>query len=513
MKKGYISWHFSIFWNAFYVFKLGLCFLGFIGFSYPLNILAFLLCGVHFSNSLIERSRAGGSFIISLMLLYHDSYLPGVEQLLAQKENISQFSLSYVLEFIADFVNVRMLLAIPLCYLLLYFISKALRGCTLVFIGMIALFAIEGSNVQQLASAPEDMISSERFLKDRSLDEEGMLTQRGSFTRSNLSAYAKQFYENESQRRVSFSNAQINPFSMVFISADGMSNNDLQVLNMRSHAVLQRFDMRLNNFNAVSISEPELSARLFSSLCGQRHSESFINDEVLNKQCSLPLALAKIGLASTILIDDQNKSEAIKKQAASFGIDERAVLSINSDSSNRTMFDRALELLRSHDPQALFMRFSASANENKAVTLADFLASLNIFLDRLEQANICSLIVLMPGIGNSTSALSLPKYQAIPSDKRSLGTVYFRLSSLPHAHEVYEVSQNVSYLALSEVISRIYSVDPYAEGALISAKALTDELPRTAVVCEDQGTRFMLFRNRGFAVAAGDQDAWVSCEK
>ncbi len=514
MKKGFITWHFSVFWNAFYIFKQGLCFLGFIGFSYPLNILAFCLCGVHFGNKLMERVRALISCLTSLALLYHDSFLPGIEQMMAQRDNITQFSLSYVLEFIAGFVNVRMLIAIPVCFLLMYFVSRVIRGCTLVFMGFMVLFGVEGSDFQRLTSQQDGVIASERFLKDRSLDVDGMLAQRGSFTRSNLSSYEKQFYENEALRTVSFAASPVNAFSIVFITADGLSNDDLSTLNAHSHAVLQRFDLHLDNFNAVSVSEPELSARLFSSICGQRHSDSYANEQSLNEKCSLPMTLARAGLSSVVLFDDAGKSTEFKKTAAGFGIDPGAVQAISGEDSTRAMFDLSLDLLRDQSSRAIFMRFSQSLqNSNKAVAMAAFLANLNIFLDRLEYTGIRSLIVLMPGTGGSSSDITLRSFQNIPSDKRCLGSVFFRLSSLPHANEIYHVRENVSYLAVAEVISRIISMDPYAEDALISAQSLTDELPRTAFVGEDHGARFMLFRNRRFSVAEADSDAWISFEK
>ena len=514
MKKNFVTWHFSIFWNTFYIFKIGLCFLGFIGFSHVLNILAFGFCGLHFRNRYIERCKAVLATLLSWALLYHDSFLPGIEQLMAQKANITQFSLSYVLEFIAGFVNINMLIAIPLSLFAIYLASKVLRGCALVFIGFISLWVIDGSSIQQLTSQQDGIIAGERFLKDRTLDEEGMLTQRGSFTRGNLSSYEKQFYENEGKRQIAFSNAQAAAFSFIFITADGLSNAELSSLNTESHAVLQRFDMQFDKFNTVSVSEPELASRLFSSLCGQRHSDSLKNDHALNRQCSLPKALANVGLTSQILFDDVQSSEKVAKIFPDFDIDPRASLTVNAVNSTHSMFDTALDILRQGNAKALFMRFGAGAYmSNKAVAVADFLSNLNVFLDRLDQGGIRSLVVLMPGIGGSGTDITLHGGREIPSDTRCLGSVYFRFSSLPHANEVYHVKPNVSYLALAEIISRAWSVDPYAEGALLSAQALTDELPRTAVVGENDGARFMLFRNRRFCVEDAQSDAWISFEK
>lgn len=514
MTKSFFSWHFSIFWNAFYLFKIGLCFWGFIGFSYVLNPLAFIFCGLHFRKKWLENFRSLIVCFLSFALLYHDSFLPSMEQLWTQRANVAQFSLSYVVEFLTDFINPAMLVAIPICFIAIFVISKAIRGCALVFLGFITLFFIEGSSIAQLTKPQDDVIVGERFLKERVLDEEGMLTQRGSFTRGNLSAYEKQFYDNEALRQVTFSKAKSLPFSIILLSVDGMSNNDLARLNVKSHAVLKRFDIRFNNFNTVSVSEPELSLRLLSAVCGQRHSDSLINDHKLNAKCSLPKALANIGLGSYLLFDEDKQYESVLAYADDFALDAKALQKVVSDSSTRMQFDNALKLLRQNNAKFLYMRFSKSvAFDNKAIAMSDFLSNLNVFLDRLDASGIRSLIVLLPGIGGNSSDIKLQLGHEIPSDIRCLGSVYLRFSSMPHESESYEVVPNVSYLALTEFISRALASDPYAESTVHSIQALTDELPRTAVLGEDQGTRFMLFRNRRFCVPSGEDNAWTSFEK
>ena len=94
----------SRFWNGLYLFKLGLYILGYINFSVVLNLLTFLGLCIRFKNNIVQKIYGFLIGLFALMLFYHDSFLPSIEQMLAQKANLTGFSVSYMIEFAYSFI-------------------------------------------------------------------------------------------------------------------------------------------------------------------------------------------------------------------------------------------------------------------------------------------------------------------------------------------------------------------------------------------------------------------------
>lgn len=101
----------SRFWNGLYLFKLGLYILGYINFSVVLNLLTFLGLCIRFKNNIVQKIYGFLIGLFALMLFYHDSFLPSIEQMLAQKANLTGFSVSYMIEFAYSFINFTMVFA------------------------------------------------------------------------------------------------------------------------------------------------------------------------------------------------------------------------------------------------------------------------------------------------------------------------------------------------------------------------------------------------------------------
>src|SRR5574344_1380739 len=101
----------TIFFNGLYFFKLGLFALSLINFSVIYNLIVFFLLCIHISKPGINRLWRFSIGTVAFILFYHDSYLPSIEQIIAQKDNLTNFSLDYIIEFINGFVNFYMVIA------------------------------------------------------------------------------------------------------------------------------------------------------------------------------------------------------------------------------------------------------------------------------------------------------------------------------------------------------------------------------------------------------------------
>ena len=111
----------SLFFASLYIFKVGLYLTGFIDFSLLLNLLGFTAVCLHFKHKYLNKLYRTIAVILTFALFYHDSYLPSVEQMIAQRNNLTDFSLGYIVEFIEGFINLKMIFAFILAIIILYF--------------------------------------------------------------------------------------------------------------------------------------------------------------------------------------------------------------------------------------------------------------------------------------------------------------------------------------------------------------------------------------------------------
>lgn len=97
----------SLFFASLYIFKVGLYLTGFIDFSLLLNLLGFTAVCLYFKHKYLNKLYRTIAVILTFALFYHDSYLPSVEQMIAQRNNLTDFSLGYIVEFIEGFINLK----------------------------------------------------------------------------------------------------------------------------------------------------------------------------------------------------------------------------------------------------------------------------------------------------------------------------------------------------------------------------------------------------------------------
>ena len=82
----------SLFFASLYIFKVGLYLTGFIDFSLLLNLFGFTAVCLYFKHKYLNKLYRTVTVILTFALFYHDSYLPSVEQMIAQRNNLTDFS-------------------------------------------------------------------------------------------------------------------------------------------------------------------------------------------------------------------------------------------------------------------------------------------------------------------------------------------------------------------------------------------------------------------------------------
>ena len=207
-------------WNAIYLFKIAIYALGFIDFDTPLNLLVFLLLCLQIRQKQVNLIYRIFISVIALMLFYHDSYLPSVEQMLAQKDNLTNFSLTYIIEFIEGFVNVKMVIALIVLAIFIKYINRYLRMMTVALLCIISTFFVNFDNVKKvLVNDDVIAVNTNSFSENK----ETLIAQRGGFTKTNLDRYLNEFYETEQKRKLQYSlhlKEDFMPFNVVIINVE-----------------------------------------------------------------------------------------------------------------------------------------------------------------------------------------------------------------------------------------------------------------------------------------------------
>ncbi len=92
-------------WNFYFLLKFGLLWYGYLNFNAFENLLfiAFLLLPIPWAK--ISKLRYWIAIPIGIALLYLDSWLPSMESIWQQKDQITGFSAEYLYELIVRFVH------------------------------------------------------------------------------------------------------------------------------------------------------------------------------------------------------------------------------------------------------------------------------------------------------------------------------------------------------------------------------------------------------------------------
>ena len=224
----------SLFFASLYIFKVGLYLTGFIDFSLLLNLFGFTAVCLYFKHKYLNKLYRTVTVILTFALFYHDSYLPSVEQMIAQRNNLTDFSLGYIVEFIEGFINLKMLFAFILAIIILYFSSRFVRVITVTYVLIMATVVTPDDFFKNIIDNDDSIKVNENFIATKI--NKGLVEQRGNFTKTNLQRYLETFYEKESERKIDFPThlrKNFKPFNIVVLQVNGMSNKDLYVHNSK----------------------------------------------------------------------------------------------------------------------------------------------------------------------------------------------------------------------------------------------------------------------------------------
>ena len=129
-------------WSAYFFAKLLLYAGGYIDFSPWLNLAFAAFTALPPQN---RRQRFAKNLIavpLSIVLLYHDSWLPPISRALSQAGNLHVFTFSYSMELLGRFISLKVVAELALMFGLYALARRKLRLSTFVFIAILLILLV-----------------------------------------------------------------------------------------------------------------------------------------------------------------------------------------------------------------------------------------------------------------------------------------------------------------------------------------------------------------------------------
>lgn len=537
-------------WNFYFLIKFTLLWFGYLNFHPLANLvfMAFLLMPI--PSYRLHRARHIIAIPIGIGLLYHDTWLPSVNSIMSQGSQLANFSTQYLLELTNRFINWPMI-GIAFIMLIAYlFLAQWLRVTvfTVSALTWLNVVSLAGPAVPLLPASPA-VVSTHSTTAPGS-SQQNLVTTNASSTNSsstntsssnslptneNLNVYLNQFYDSEKKRVTTFPTSlptDAQPFNLLVINICSLAWSDLENVGLQNHPLWARMDLLFTHFNSATAYSGPAAIRMLRASCGQpSHSDLY---QPASQQCYLFDNLAKLGFKERLMLDHSGVFGDFLTELRQQGGIQAPVMSQAGISNQLTSFDggpvyndqellgRWLEqqqkggeartatffnLIPLHDG----MRFvGASKGADYQPRAQQLLDQLNHFLDELEQSGRKVMVVIVPEHGAALAGdkMQMSGLRDIPSWEITHTPVGIKLIGMqvPHTGSPLEIQTSSSYLALSELVSRL------VDGKIFSAQsvdwqALIKDLPQTAVVAENSNA--IVMQHQGNTYIRLNNGDWV----
>lgn len=516
-------------WNLYFLIKLALLWGGYLNLQVMPNLVFAAVLLVPLSNRYASILRTLIAIPVSVALLYQDTWLPPFSRLLAQP-GVLDFTGAYMLELVGRFINWNVCGALLLMVVVYLFLHQWIRLTTLTLIGFAwvggaGLTAMHGAQQQAVAQS-----TTSAGVQSVSAAEPDSPT---------LDAYLQNFYTTEAARHVEFkpSNSAAQPFDLLLINICSMAWDDLDAVDLRDNALLRQMDVVFDNFNSATAYSGPAAIRLLRASCGQQpHSKLY---GVAPEQCLLMDELRKLGFSSKVMLNHSGQFENFVDEVRSQGSLPAPEVSTANLPRVLVGFDgspiwRDRDVLnkwwtyredQSDSRVALFYNTTTLHDGNRGLTAdggtrtADYkpraqnlIDDLSGFIKELEKSGRRVVVVIVPEHGAALHGdrMQISGMREIPSPSITHVPVGIKLVGMGtnSRSEPLHITEPSSYLALSEIIARLYAAAPQTQGQEPDWQALLTNLPQTPTVSENSGTVVLDYAGKPY-VRIKENGAWL----
>lgn len=532
-------------WNFYFLVKFGLLWAGYLNFHPMLNLvfMAFLLMPL--PRLSLHRLRHWIALPIGFGLFWHDTWLPGLESMMSQGSQVAGFSADYLLDLVLRFINWQMIGAVFVLLVAWLFVSQWIRVTVFVVAMMIWLNVLTltgpafnlwpggqptttvtttgGSAAATVAAAGDTPVVGD------------IPAQTAPPTSENLNAWLASFYAAEEKRQSTFPAqlaADAQPFDLLVINICSLAWSDIEASGLTSHPLWSHFDMVFKHFNSATAYSGPAAIRLLRASCGQSSHKNLYQQA--GSQCYLFDNLAKLGFTQQLIMDHNGEFGGFLKEVRDNGgmqvplmdqsglppvllsfdgspvFDDTAVLNRWMESEpfkNGQRTATFYNLLPLHDGNHYPGDRKTADYKLRAQKLFD---ELDAFFTQLEKSGRKVMVVLVPEHG---AALQGDKMQVSglrdipsPSITNVPAAIKFFGMKAPHQGAPMEITQPSSFLAVSEIVTRVLDGKIFNEEN-VNWQQLTDNLPQTAPVSENANAVVIQYQNKPYVRLNGGD--WV----
>ncbi len=525
-------------WNLYFLAKFALLWFGYLNFHALPNLvfMAFLLMPI--PSQRLHRWRHYLAIPIGIALFYHDTWLPGINSILSQGSQLTGFSAQYLLELTNRFINWQMVGAAFVLIIAYLFVAQWIR------VTVFTVAALVWLNIVNVAGPAISLLPATTTASAGAANTPatpapaaGDSAPADSLppTSANLTAYLNQFYEREKGRATAFPAtlpADAQPFDLLVINICSLAWADMEAVNLQNHPLWSKMDIMFDSFNSATAYSGPAAIRLLRASCGQlSHHDLY---QPVNQQCYLFDNLAKLGFKEQLMLDHSGVFGNFLKELREQGDMQAPLMSQAGIGNELTSFDgepiyNDLELLtRWLDQQqkagdgrtATFFNIIPLHDGNRFVGAnksADYqpraqklFDQLNTFLDQLEKSGRKVVVVIVPEHGAALvgDKMQMSGLRDIPSPNITHTPVGIKLVGMkaPHQGSPLQIKTPSSYLALSELVSRLVDGKVFSESS-VDWQALTQGLPQTPVISENDNAIVMQYQGKPYIRLNGGD--WV----
>lgn len=508
-------------WNVYFIIAFALAAFGYIELNLLGNalLMAWLLLPVGPKWLRILRGTLGVA--AAAVLLYSESWLPGVDSILANKGGIAGFSLLYMAEFALDFINVK-IVGWGLLVFLGYFLVRRYVRVTF-FTIVYFLGAVTMPWVQSILPERAPVVTADA---GGQTNEAAAPAKTGKADAKAVGEWYDAFLAYEHDRRARFPNGlseKDTPFDILLLSICSVSNDDLAVSQLDQHPLFKEFNIRFDSFNAATAYSGPALLRLLNGACGQpSHSELYGERR---PECEIMTRLGTLGYSQRLLMDHSgeydNFLQSMRDKAGVtatldnakyptryMGFDDEeiadslAVLRHWQRTQVKSKAGRTATLINFialHDGNRLPGRGRAEPFKPRAQEMFD---NIRTFLRELERSGRKTMVVIVPEHGAAVRGdkIQVPRLRDIPTMRISRVPVMVKfvgLKGMPN--EPIHVTGNTSYLALTSLIGKTLETDYFSkDGGTVPLEQLVHDLPQTNPVSENGTVQTLEYQGREY---------------
>ncbi len=508
-------------WNVYFIIAFALAAFGYIELNLLGNalLMAWLLLPVGPKWLRILRGTLGVA--AAAVLLYSESWLPGVDSILANKGGIAGFSLLYMAEFALDFINVKMV-GWGLLVFLGYFLVRRYVRVTF-FTIVYFLGAVTMPWVQSILPERAPVVTADA---GGQTNEAAAPAKTGKADAKAVGEWYDAFLAYEHDRRARFPNGlseKDTPFDILLLSICSVSNDDLAVSQLDQHPLFKEFNIRFDSFNAATAYSGPALLRLLNGACGQpSHSELYGERR---PECEIMTRLGTLGYSQRLLMDHSgeydNFLQSMRDKAGVtatldnakyptryMGFDDEeiadslAVLRHWQRTQVKSKAGRTATLINFialHDGNRLPGRGRAEPFKPRAQEMFD---NIRTFLRELERSGRKTMVVIVPEHGAAVRGdkIQVPRLRDIPTMRISRVPVMVKfvgLKGMPN--EPIHVTGNTSYLALTSLIGKTLATDYFSkDSGTVPLEQLVHDLPQTNPVSENGTVQTLEYQGREY---------------